>query len=337
MKKQTTIYINILEDINGAVVFAGTRRNNFNECYPVQEHIDLAKSIDSDLTFNGQGYAVSPDEGKVADASWWSEFSDRVVSICSDNPKVKTEVTVVESFPQGNAKVIKVVAFWDKPKDRFAAPKDIPLIPEFQSGDGAHCGLADWYPEKEKALAAALATGKPFDTGWYGSKKEIASARVYSPDGRRVCVEASVSDDFDTEGVGSAEVRGKPTLEKISEAIYKAWDEAEECQKGNRAYIGFKVLARKRVYGSYVGGKPQGEGRMADSWVETLILPQGDGCYFDRPPGDSYHQWGWQHDGEKIPKATRDQLDDWAQDYRDGNAKGDSLTVGKWTIKPWND
>jgi hypothetical protein len=45
-------------------------------------------------------------------------------------------------------------------------------------GDGSHWGLTDLYPESNAALLSALKDGLPFDTGWWSSKKEIASARV---------------------------------------------------------------------------------------------------------------------------------------------------------------
>ena len=45
-------------------------------------------------------------------------------------------------------------------------------------GDGSHHGLTNWYPKVEAAIVEALAAGQPFTTGWYGSKKEIASARI---------------------------------------------------------------------------------------------------------------------------------------------------------------
>ena len=49
----------------------------------------------------------------------------------------------------------------------------------FQNGDGAHCGLSDWYSDGRAELEQALKEKIPFDTGWYSSKKEIASARIY--------------------------------------------------------------------------------------------------------------------------------------------------------------
>ena len=74
------------------------------------------------------------------------------------------------------------------------------ILNAFQNGNGAHCGLSDWYKEGEAQLTAALAERVPFTTGWYSSKKEIASARIWSEDGVKIKVEVSVSDDFDTQG-----------------------------------------------------------------------------------------------------------------------------------------
>ena len=76
------------------------------------------------------------------------------------------------------------------------------IFSELRNDDGAHGGLSDWYEEHEAALKAALDAHAPFDTGWYSSKKEIASARIRSDDGVRIKVDASVSDDFDTDGRG---------------------------------------------------------------------------------------------------------------------------------------
>lgn len=221
--------------------------------------------------------------------------------------------------------------------DSTTRPPEQPKpLKEFASGDGANCGLGDWYPEKEKALAQAIKRQKPFDTGWYGSKKEIASARVYSLDGQTVQVEASVSDDFDTPGMGSAIAFGASpvSLEQVREAIYRAWDEASDNQRDNRMYAGFSILRRTKRYGMYIGGKPHGKGHIAESWVETLILPAGIGDFMSEPPGDNYHQWGFQGE-EPIPVKVKDELEQWANDFLAGKAKGKSKTVEKWTIKPW--
>ena len=71
------------------------------------------------------------------------------------------------------------------PGHNLESEKDMKLLNEFSRGDGAHCGLADWYPEQEAALKAALKAHAAFDTGWYSSKKQIASARVFSRVGEK--------------------------------------------------------------------------------------------------------------------------------------------------------
>lgn len=161
---------------------------------------------------------------------------------------------------------------------------------------------------------------------------------MYSEDGKRVLVEASVSDDFDTPGMGTAMVTcgGTPTLESVRQAIYRAWDEANDDQKGNRQYAGFSILRNTIRYAVYSGGKPQGKGRRGTSWVETLILPAGDVEMIGAPPGDNYHKWGFQGE-ESIPTKHKDAMESWANKRISGQRKGKSFKSGKWTIKPWSD
>lgn len=188
----------------------------------------------------------------------------------------------------------------------------------FQRGDGAHRGLSDWYSENEAALKAALDAHIPFDTGWYGSKHEIASARIRSTDGHTIKVEASVSDDFDTEGRGS-NATTEWTLEAVAEAVAAAWDEADENRANNAPYVGFSIHDS------------------TGSWIETYLLSVGE---YDTPPGDNYYWWGWQHDEQDeigvpnpcIPAAAVAAFEEYA-------SKGDwsaSLTVSGWTIRPWD-
>lgn len=193
----------------------------------------------------------------------------------------------------------------------------------FKHGDGAHCGLTDWYPEQEQALVAALASREAFDTGWYGSKKEIASARIWSSDGVRIEVEVGVSDDFDTDGRGYADTK-EWTIDAVQSCVAKAWDKAEADRADNEPYVGFSVHD--------VNG----------SWIETYLVSIDD---FDVPPGDNYYWWGWQHDeiddegipDPRIPADTAQKLAEWAHRWAYAQEGNNSLTIGSWTIKPWRD
>lgn len=191
-------------------------------------------------------------------------------------------------------------------------------------GDGAHYGLTDRYSSQEAALVAALAAHEPFDTGWYSSKKEVASARIYSEDGVEIQIEVSVSDDFDTEGNGYVTVTDW-SIKAVDVAIDAAWKEAEEEQDDNACYVGFSVLHGHQC-------------------VDYYLVSNGE-C--DTPPGDYYHWWGWQHDVDKdsehieigkpdpaIPLPVVAAFERWAQ----RNAWGEpdaNLTIGEWSIKPW--
>lgn len=191
--------------------------------------------------------------------------------------------------------------------------------------DGAHCGLTDWYLPLEAAITAALARGKGYawTTGWYGSKKEIASACITQRDGE-ITVEVGVSDDFDTLGRGEQTIRFTKNLDRVRDAISAAWTEANRDLRDNAAYVGFSV------------GRGGG-------WEFTLILPNigNGGLLLDSPPGDYYHRWGWQEveEGEdvpsEIPTGIAEDLRNWAGNT--GRWAGGRFTFGEWTIKAWED
>lgn len=195
----------------------------------------------------------------------------------------------------------------------------------FQRGDGAHWGLSDWYEDGEAELKSALDAHVPFDTGWYCSKKEIASARIWSEDGIKIKVEVSVSDDFDTLGGGYASTN-EWTIADIQDCISNAWDQAESDRNENQEYEGFRV------------------GR-AERWEDTYLVSIGWGENLS-PPGDNYHWWGWQYDcaddtvgvpHPDIPVEIVQVLEQWANDWAFGRTEEKSLTVGEWTITPWRD
>lgn len=189
----------------------------------------------------------------------------------------------------------------------------------FQRGDGAHRGLSDWYPDNEAALKAALDARQPFDTGWYGSKHEIASARIWSNEGELIHVDVSVSDDFDTNGSGQSYTEIW-TLEAVAKAIDAAWDEADENRKDNEPYVGFSIHDS------------------TGAWIETYILSAGG---YDTPPGDHYHWWGWQHDekdeiGIPHPDIPADAVEAFEAYATTGDWSA-PLTVSGWTIRKWKD
>jgi hypothetical protein len=175
--------------------------------------------------------------------------------------------------------------------------------------DGAHCGLADWYPEIEAGIVTALNMGPDagWSTGWYGSKKEIASCRITHGCGRME-IEVSVSDDFDTQGIGYESIGHTEDLEVIRKAIYSAWDQASDDQKDNREYA------------MYIIGKEGQDGNRIN-WIGTYLMDTSD-FGTDTPPGDYYHQWGWQEETDEIPEATLKRLEsaihDWQNPIRIG-------------------
>lgn len=61
---------------------------------------------------------------------------------------------------------------------RGAEPKPIDVFSGLSGRYAARWGASDLYEEYEPRLRDAVATGKPFDTRWYGAKKEIVWARV---------------------------------------------------------------------------------------------------------------------------------------------------------------
>lgn len=187
--------------------------------------------------------------------------------------------------------------------------------------DGSHWGLADWYEPLEEAIQTALNAGSkaaPWTTGWYASKKEIASARI-SFDGTHLVIEASVSDDFDTPGMGRVQQPFTTDIEEVRDCISEAYELAEADRIDNEMYAGFSV------------------GRHA-TWAYTYILPINGGELLDGPPGDNYHTWGWQEDADEmdIPKEIKRKCEKWAEKYIKGKTKKESKEFAKdWVIRAW--
>ena len=179
------------------------------------------------------------------------------------------------------------------------------------SMDGSHWGLSDWYPKIEAGIYDALSGPGDWTTGWYSSKKEIASACIPRA-GNKIKVEVSVSDDFDTPGycdwtVKPADTVGE-TVDRIRDGINQAWEEAVTDQKTNRTWAMWSIH------------NPDG------AWVETYLRDMsewGD----DSPPGDEYHDWGWQGEEEDIPAGIKERLE---EAMVDGS---ELIEVEGWTAK----
>lgn len=195
--------------------------------------------------------------------------------------------------------------------------------------DAAKWGVSDFYDAHEAVLRKAVESGEAFDTGWYSVKKEIQSGRVWcKDDGDPIYVQASCSDDFDTEATcDPIEVEGDD-FDAVVAALDKAIDAADELRKDNAAYEGFSLLRRKRT----------------DSYAcqDYLILPRGDGHLYDTPPGDEYGWWGWSSDpdgkGDKpdpefrLPATVRKKMMEWANECNHDEAH---IDIGQWRLERW--
>lgn len=195
----------------------------------------------------------------------------------------------------------------------------LPIIKRM-NGDGSKWGLSDWYDDLEKALARAMKRKTPWTTDWYASKKEVASARI-TFDGKRLVAEASVSDDFDTEGYGSATATHR-TLDALRDAVDRAYADAESNRAENQNYRGYSLVHHK--------------GERA-TCIDYYIVNAGT---HDLPTGDCYYHWGWQESDDegktlcctpRPSKAVARKLADHALEF------GGGLRIGAWEIKPWGD
>lgn len=157
--------------------------------------------------------------------------------------------------------------------------------------DGAHRGVSDFYSDYAEQIQEALDDGEDFTTGWYSSKHAIASGRVTRKDGMIVC-QVSVSNDFDEMGSEGIVIENTTELKRVQEALEKALDGAYEDQKDNATVTMYSIHDDR--------------GR----WIETYLIdanPYATGREY--PPGDYYHQWGWQYEKD-IPEDIKRELKD---------------------------
>jgi len=210
----------------------------------------------------------------------------------------------------------------------------------FKSGDGAHCGLTDWYPDKEIALQEALNNKIDFTTGWYASKKEIASANITAVNDE-ISIEVSVSDDFDTIGCCCEQIPHTTDLELIRTAIYKIWDGARSNQKENQVYTGYVLFHWSDEIPEWHNDSRDRYPEKVKQCLDYYIVNTG-GMWdiLDSPPGDNYHWWGWSNDEETEGQTCREEgiPEDVAEKLADhATSLGKGLRIGDWEIEPWEE
>jgi len=158
------------------------------------------------------------------------------------------------------------------------------------SGDGTKWGPSDFYEEVEQAIKAALAKGPShtWATGWLACKKEICSTKLECANGS-IIAQVSVSDDFDTEGLGISVIPYTQNWDAILKAINEAADKASRDKKENSPV---------RLYAV---GKYCHKTKSRKNWQFTYLVPCGiNADFYDQPPGDYYHRWGWQEVDEEA-------------------------------------
>lgn len=187
-------------------------------------------------------------------------------------------------------------------------------------GAGAHCGLADWYPDIERGIQQALLKsqkdGTDWTTGWYSSKKEIASARI-SKLGNIIHIEVSVSDDFDTNGTAWYDIKftkGLKDLEKIRETIHKVWDMAENDRKEKKEYLGYSI-----------GNRKSKNSQQRKNWIYTYLVNTHG---LEKPTGDNYFKFGWQ-EKTKIPIRVKNFLKKGMEE------KKKKICCDNWIAEQW--
>lgn len=205
--------------------------------------------------------------------------------------------------------------------------------------DAARWGVSDFYQDAEDKLKSALCAVGTFgtinsiDTGWYSVKKEIHSGRVFIDENRVLTAYASCSDDFDTVGNGEVEVNlnhieTSEWYDRVVAALDEAIELAETDRKENEVFEGFSI-------------GPDKDGDIS-SWVYTIVLANANGDFYEEPPGDNYHQWGWQESPDEIPVKCQNALMQFAHNwtFNIDNTRGriikNGVVCGGWRIKPWD-
>jgi len=112
MKKQTTIYLEIEEDICGATVTPRTRRIGDYQA-PTEQHMLAWRGISPDPWGPKN---VTPKDGAPDDKDWWVEFGQRLLRVCINRPRYATKARVIKTFPGGTPRMIALTTYWQRPK-----------------------------------------------------------------------------------------------------------------------------------------------------------------------------------------------------------------------------
>lgn len=267
MKKQTTIILRLEEDICCDYVQAYPPRTGLNagEMTPARKDLAARFGFDEYITPKALPPADPESTCPSCDIQKLAERIERIAARCG--------ATVSRTSPL--RWVIRRTA--PVPRPQYEFPKG-----SFSGCNQTKWGATDFYGQDRATILAAMRSGLDFETPWLSCKKEILSTRI-SRKGVKTTVKVSVSDDFDTPGMGEASRRivahSRISDESILRALEKlgdeAHDKAERDRKCNQDYIGYSVGPDEKPY----------------PWVLTYLV-NGGGC--NTPSGDNYHWWGWQ-------------------------------------------
>lgn len=243
--------------------------------------------------FEMRAIGTNLDEGVFAFGTEGWDFDQFVAALEASLPGCAAAgITFRYLTGGGEVKSVVVHVEWTPPPP---TPESCPKLPEWpKSCDHAHWGPGDWYEDAKAAILTGLQRQEPWTTGWYGVKKEIQSARISHLGGGEYLVEVSVSDDFDTEGLGDEKV-SNPTLDDLRAALDVALAQADSNRRDNSTVAMYCVGHRAE------DGTPR-------DWVETYLLDVS-GWDLEAPPGDNYFEWGWQGDTDEIPAAVREEIE----------------------------
>ena len=281
-----------------------------------QKAIPLPPVVLWALGFNAAGKA----EGPLRQASL-REYTKIINEFC----RTQHDLVIREIFRPRIFKKDKwlIVAVTAKLEEEIPDDEMFTFSTAFSSGHLVKHGASDFYQSKQVELTQALASGRPFDTDWHGCKHECLSVRVaYDGDASYTC-QVSVTDDMDTEGIGTIEraLNTPATLDDVAGWLNQAWTEAQEQQGENADYTGFSIH----------------EGTADGAWVETYLAKRSDLAlmYMDTPPGDNYQQWGFQDETDRIPAAVKSALGSYIEEHQFAD-EFLPCTVGGYTVTRWN-